>query len=63
MSLLYVMEDGASAEIAVENPHGVSRGVAYATLDGSTLPDGPTRVPLMDDGGAHRVRVILGPGR
>jgi hypothetical protein len=25
------MEDGASAEIAVENPHGISHGVAYAT--------------------------------
>ena len=50
----------ARYEIAVENPHGVSRGVAYAALDGKALPDGPTRVPLMDDGGVHKVRVILG---
>lgn len=54
------MEDGASAEISVENPHCVSRGVAYAALDGKTLPDGPIRVPLTDDGATHRVRVILG---
>jgi cyclic beta-1,2-glucan synthetase len=47
-------------EIVVENPTGVSRGVAYAELDGKVLPGGPTRVPLTDDGGAHRVRVILG---
>jgi cyclic beta-1,2-glucan synthetase len=46
--------------IAVENPQGVSRGVAYAALDGKTLPDSPVRVPLADDGEAHEVRVILG---
>jgi cyclic beta-1,2-glucan synthetase len=50
----------ARYEIAVENPIGVSGGVAYAELDGKMLPDGPTRVPLIDDGGAHEVRVILG---
>ena len=25
-----------------ENPRGVNRGVAYAELDGKTLPEGPT---------------------
>ncbi|HEX9672342.1 MAG TPA: glycosyltransferase 36 associated protein, partial [Burkholderiales bacterium] len=50
----------ARYEIAVENPAGVSGGVAYAELDGRKLPGGPARVPLADDGGAHRVRVILG---
>jgi cyclic beta-1,2-glucan synthetase len=47
-------------EIAVENPHGVSRGVAYAELDGETLPEGEVRIPLLDDDGVHKVRVILG---
>jgi cyclic beta-1,2-glucan synthetase len=47
-------------EIAVENPDAVCRGVAHAELDGRTLPAGPTRVPLMDDGRAHQVRVTLG---
>ena len=50
----------ARYEIAVENAHGVSRGVASAELDGKTLTEGPTRIPLVDDGQAHKVRVILG---
>jgi cyclic beta-1,2-glucan synthetase len=50
----------AHYEIAVENPRGVSRGVASAELDGKTLSDGVTRVPLADDGQVHQVRVILG---
>jgi len=50
----------ARYEIAVENPDGVCRGIAYAELDGKTLPEGPARVPLVDDGETHKVRVILG---
>ena len=47
-------------EIAVENPHGVSRGASRTELDGKMLQEGPTRIPLVDDGLTHRVRVILG---
>jgi cyclic beta-1,2-glucan synthetase len=50
----------ARYDIAVENPHGVNGGVSHVELDGKTLPDGPARVPLVDDGLAHKVRVILG---
>jgi cyclic beta-1,2-glucan synthetase len=50
----------ARYEITVENPDSVCRGVAHAELDGRTLTDGATRVPLVDDGQAHTVRVILG---
>ncbi|MBI4515493.1 MAG: hypothetical protein HY699_06735 [Deltaproteobacteria bacterium] len=54
----------ARYEIAVENPQGVSRGVARAELDGAVLPaeppGNPARVPLSDDGVTHRVRVFLG---
>ena len=50
----------ARYEIVVENPNGVSRGVAHAALDGETLPEGTTRVPLVDDGRVHKLRVILG---
>jgi cyclic beta-1,2-glucan synthetase len=50
----------ARYEIAVENPQGVSRGVAQVDLDGKTLPGGPVRVPLADDGLAHKLRVTLG---
>jgi hypothetical protein len=47
-------------EILIENPEGVSRGVAYAELDGQPLPQGPTVIALVDDGETHRVRMILG---
>ena len=47
-------------EIAVENPHGVSRGITHAEFDGQALPEGPIRVPLHDDGTNHRIRAVLG---
>jgi cyclic beta-1,2-glucan synthetase len=47
-------------EIAVENPHSVSRGVTSAELDGKALAAGPAEIPLVDDGAAHRVKIILG---
>jgi cyclic beta-1,2-glucan synthetase len=45
--------------ITVENPHGVSRGVATTVLDGVPLTVG-AGVPLADDGVTHQVRVQLG---
>ncbi|HWZ63520.1 MAG TPA: glucoamylase family protein [Steroidobacteraceae bacterium] len=51
----------ARYEILVENPLGVSRGIALAELNGKTLPSGSqTRVPLVDDGNTHRLRLVLG---
>jgi cyclic beta-1,2-glucan synthetase len=47
-------------EIAVENPHGVSRGVTRVELDGKLLQGDPVLIPLSDDGGTHPVRVLLG---
>jgi cyclic beta-1,2-glucan synthetase len=47
-------------EISVSNPRRVSRGVSHAELDGTTLSDTPTRIPLEDDGAIHQVRVVLG---
>ena len=44
--------------IVVENPDRCCRGVASAELDGS--PVDPAAIPLADDGGEHRVRVVLG---
>ena len=44
--------------IEIENPEGVSRGVASVWLDSKPLPDGI--VPLVDDGKPHTVRVIMG---
>jgi cyclic beta-1,2-glucan synthetase len=45
--------------VVVENPQGVSRGVAATELDGQPLARGAS-VPLADDGATHRVRVVLG---
>jgi cyclic beta-1,2-glucan synthetase len=47
-------------EIAVENPHGVSRGVAFTELDGQELAGNGTPIPLVDDGGTHHVHIVLG---
>jgi cyclic beta-1,2-glucan synthetase len=49
----------ARYEIVVENPRGVSRGVASVEVDGDLL-DGDFGIELADDGAGHRVRVILG---
>jgi cyclic beta-1,2-glucan synthetase len=50
----------ATYEIVVENPQGVSRGVAVSELDGQPLTGGRAAIPLADDGATHRVRVVLG---
>jgi cyclic beta-1,2-glucan synthetase len=50
----------ARYEIKVENPDGVSRGVRSAELDGVTIDERPLRLPLLDDGGLHRVQLRLG---
>ncbi|MGH7818825.1 MAG: GH36-type glycosyl hydrolase domain-containing protein, partial [Candidatus Binatia bacterium] len=53
--------------IVVENPHGATRGVASIELDGVSVaairggtPAARAELPLVDDGAAHRVRVVLG---
>jgi cyclic beta-1,2-glucan synthetase len=51
----------ARYEILVENPHGVSRGISLAELNGEALPPAsPTQIPLVDDGNTHSLRLILG---
>ena len=50
----------ARYEIVVENPNGVSRGVASRELDGRTLADDDGSIPLVDDGATHAIRVVLG---
>jgi len=51
-------------EIRVENPDGVSRGIASCTLDGIGQPTppagGPASIHLVDDGVTHTVRLVLG---
>jgi cyclic beta-1,2-glucan synthetase len=47
-------------EITVENPRHVCRGVVCAELDGVKIANGVARIPLVDDGWIHRVRIELG---
>jgi cyclic beta-1,2-glucan synthetase len=49
---------GAVYRVKVENPDGVTKGVAEAWLDGVRL-DG-AKLPLTDDGKEHEVRVRMG---
>jgi cyclic beta-1,2-glucan synthetase len=44
--------------IEVENPNRRGGGAVSAELDGA--PADPAAIPLVDDGGVHRVRVVLG---
>ncbi|HYM82096.1 MAG TPA: glucoamylase family protein [Candidatus Limnocylindria bacterium] len=45
-------------EIRVENPQSRSRGISEAELDGVPVEAGA--IPLLDDGGTHRVRALIG---
>jgi cyclic beta-1,2-glucan synthetase len=49
----------ATYQIRVDNPSGVSRGVASISLDGKVLVD-RSNIPLTDDGAAHQVLIVLG---
>jgi len=46
--------------ILVENPRGVTRGIAEVEVDGSPRAPGSAGIALTDDGGTHRVRIVLG---
>jgi cyclic beta-1,2-glucan synthetase len=49
---------GTRYEITVTNPERRCRGVGAAELDGAAVD--PHLIPLVDDGGRHEVRVVLG---
>ncbi|HEY9685369.1 MAG TPA: glucoamylase family protein [Coleofasciculaceae cyanobacterium] len=49
-----------SYEILVENPHGISQGIASATLDGQSLLASPVKIPLCNDSLIHKVHLTLG---
>jgi cyclic beta-1,2-glucan synthetase len=46
--------------VVVENPLGVSRGVRSVSVDEAPAVPGERSIPLVDDGGSHQVRVMLG---
>jgi cyclic beta-1,2-glucan synthetase len=45
-------------DISVRNPEGRCRGVREAELDGEPVDSGA--IPIVDDGGTHRVTVTMG---
>ncbi|HEY6572557.1 MAG TPA: carbohydrate-binding protein, partial [Candidatus Eisenbacteria bacterium] len=45
-------------EISVENPRQRCRGIAMAELDG--VPVDAAAIPVIEDGGTHRVRAVIG---
>jgi cyclic beta-1,2-glucan synthetase len=45
--------------ITVENPAGISKGVASVALDGIALP-ATQALTLVDDGAIHKVQLVLG---
>jgi cyclic beta-1,2-glucan synthetase len=47
-------------DIVVENPRATGRGVTHIELDCRALPTGAIRIQLVDDGGVHKLRAILG---
>jgi cyclic beta-1,2-glucan synthetase len=48
-------------EITVENPQGVTRGIATMEVDGRPVDSAGGILPLSDDGARRRVRLVLGP--
>jgi cyclic beta-1,2-glucan synthetase len=50
----------ARYRIAVENPHGVCRGIIRASVDGRDIAVSPCDISLADDGSYHYARITLG---
>jgi cyclic beta-1,2-glucan synthetase len=50
----------ASYVIKVENPDGVTRGVAFASIDETVIAGRPLRLLMVDDGVTHQLLVRLG---
>ena len=46
--------------ILIDNPLGASQGIARIELDDAAIPAGLECIQLIDDGGVHQVRVLLG---
>ena len=46
--------------ILVTNPFGATTGVSHVELDHLTILRPPIRIPLIDDGTEHSVRVVMG---
>ena len=51
---------GTLYRILVTNPFGASSGISHVELDHLTILRPPVRVPLVDDGVEHSIRVVMG---
>jgi cellobiose phosphorylase len=51
------LRKGTRYEITVKNPQHGNRGIASAEIDG--LPVNPLAIPLRDDGGTHRIVLVM----
>ncbi len=55
---IHYRHGSSTYDISVENPRGVSTGVASVTVDGELVGDGA--IPLRDDGRVRTVRILMG---
>ena len=55
---IVLLIDGTRYEISVENPRQRCRGIGSAEMDGA--PVDAAAIPLILDGGTHRVRAVIG---
>jgi cyclic beta-1,2-glucan synthetase len=46
--------------VMVTNPFGVASGVSHVELDHLTILRPPVRIPLVNDGKEHSIRVVMG---
>ena len=56
---IFYQHNNTRYEITIENPNGVTQGIATLELDGEPQLNG-NRITLQDDGQVHQVRVVLG---
>ena len=57
---MIIRHRSARYEILVDNSGGAGRDIAFAQLDDRVMLAPPLRVPLVDDGRTHQLRVKLG---
>jgi cyclic beta-1,2-glucan synthetase len=50
----------AQYEVVVDNPGRVGRGIVAATVDGTSVREGPLSLKMLDDGATHHILLLLG---
>jgi cyclic beta-1,2-glucan synthetase len=57
---IWLRRRSAQLHIKIENPNGVTRGIAAARMDGTLLTQRPLRFELADDHLTHELSITLG---